>query len=363
MKKILLILIVLSFVWIFSPGASAQQYSDEFRNSVEPEDSLLSDDTDLNDPGAVMKDLEFENIFSYIWRRLSDAFKSAFNILVRGVALVLFSVLVSRCCGNIQNQNLQLLFSFIVSLSIALMCERSIHECAVALQKSIQDMLVFSSACIPAFSVVMISAGEGASAAVFSASLVFLGEAGTLIANNVLMPLTDVFMAIGICSAVSDEYNFGSFARNIRRFVVWLIGILILLFRYILRMQNAAASAGNHITQKYIRSALGSLIPMVGNTLSEGIDGIFAIASGVKTSFAIGGILIVLSLMLPTVLFIAVHAVCWNICKWFAEFMNDLTVRSIAGVMADCYYLMLALGVCVTLMGLFSFFGIITQVS
>ncbi len=363
MKKILLLLIVLSLAWVFSISTSAEQYSDEFRDSVELEDSLLSDDTDLNDPGSVLKDLEFENIFSYIWRRLSDAFKSAVNILVRGVALVLFSVLVNRCCGNIQNQNLLFLFSFIVSLSIALMCERSIHECAVNLQKSIEDMLVFSSACIPAFSVVMISAGEGASAAVFSASLVFLGEAGSLVANNVLMPLTDVFMAIGICSAVSDEYNFASIGRNIRRFVVWLIGILIVLFRFILRMQNAAALAGNHITQKYIRTALGGLVPMVGNTLSEGIDGIFAIASGVKTSFAIGGILIVLSIMLPVFISIAVHVLCWNGCKWFAEFMNDITVRSIAGVMTDCYYLMLALSGCVTLMGLFSFFGIITQVA
>ncbi len=363
MKKVVLILLILSFVCTFSINVSAEGYSDDFRDSVELEDSLLSNDTDLNDPGSIMKDLEFKNIFSYIWRRLSDAFKSAVDILARGVALVLFSVLVSRCCGNIQNQNLQLLFSFIVSLSIALMCERSIHECAVSLQKSIEDMLVFSSACIPAFSVVMISAGEGASAAVFSASLVFLGETGALIANNVLMPLTDVFMAIGICSAVSDEYNFASIGKNIRRFVVWLIGILIVLFRFIIRMQNATASAGNHITQKYIRTALGSLIPMVGNTLSEGIDGIFAIASGVKTSFAIGGILIVLSIMLPTFLSIAVHALCWNGCKWFAEFMNDITVRSIAGVMADCYYLMLALGGCITLMGLFSFFGIITQVA
>lgn len=324
---------------------------------------MLSDETDLNDPESVMENLKFGKIFSYLAEQFKQAFGEGLESLIKGIALVLLSVIVSRCSGNIQNQNLQLLFSFIVSISIALMCESSLRACAEDLQKAIEDMNVFATACIPSFSVVMIAAGEGIGSTVFSAAMVLLGEVGTLVSKNLLLPLTEVYLAIGVCSAVSDEYNFAAVSKNIRKFIIWAIGILVLLFRTVLKLQTGAAAAGDRVTQKYIRSAVGGLIPMVGNTLSQGVDGLFTVASGVKTSFAIAGVLIVLSVILPALIRIGVHALIWSFCRWIAEFMNDSTVRSIAEVLANSFYMMLALGGCVALLGLFSFFGIMTQVT
>lgn len=364
MKKILTLCGIFFLSFLLIPTVYCENtYSDDFRNSVDLKDSLLSEDTDLNDPEGIMKDIKTENIFSYLFQQIKNAFGEVLKTLVQGIALVLLSVILNRCSGNIQNQNLQMLFSFIVSLAIALMCEGGLRSCASALQKAVEDMRVLTTACIPSFSVVMIAAGEGMGASVFSASMVLLGELGTVLSDHLLMPLTDVFLAIGICSAVSDEYNFASISKNIRRFVIWSIGILMVIFRLIMKLQTGAASAGDRLTQKYIRSAVGGLIPMVGNTLSQGVDGLFAAAAGVKTTFAIAGVLIVLSITLPVLIQIGVHGLIWSLCKWVADFMNDTTVRSVADVLANSFYMMLALGGCVTLMGLFSFFGLITQVA
>ncbi len=364
MKKTLTIFFILFIGICLTASVRAEPaYSDDFRHSVETEDSLLSDETDLNDPGSVMEDLQFDHVFSYLLRQFKDAFDDVLKTLIKGIAMVLLSVIVNRCSGNIRNQNLQMLFSFMVSLSIALMCEESLRSCAVAMQKGIENMNVFAMACIPSFSVVMIASGEGAGATVFSAAMVLLGEVGTLISKNILLPLTDVYLAIGVCSAVSDEYNFATIGKNIRRFVIWMVGLLVLAFRTVMRLQNSAAAAGDQLARKYIRSAVGGLIPMVGNTLSQGVDGLFAVASGVKTSFAIAGVLIILSIILPILIQIGVNGLSWSFCRWIAEFMNDSTVRSIADVLANSFYLMLALGGCVALMGLFSLFGVMTQVS
>lgn len=356
--------VLLCFLILLAVPAHGEEdvYNDDFRYSVTPEDSLLSDTTDLQDSGSVMEDLKFEHIFSHLMNWISTGLKGGLKTLTTGIALVLLSVIVSRCGGNIQNQNLQMLFSFTVSLSIALMCESSLQTSANALREAIENMKVFTTACIPSFSVVMIAAGEGASATVFAGAMVLLGELGTLIAESLLLPITDVYLAIGICSAVSDEYNFAAIGKNIRRFVIWAIGLLAVGFRLILKLQTSAAAAGDQVTKKYIKSAVGSLIPMVGNTLSEGVEGLFTVASGVKTSFAVAGVLIILSIMLPVLISIGIHGLSWGFCRWIADFMNDTTVRSIADVLANSFYLMLALGGSVALMGLFSFFGIMVQV-
>lgn len=363
MKKTLMLCGIILWILMLNPGVIAEEgYSDEFRYSVVPEDSLLSDETDLNDPGSVMNDLKLGKILSYFIDQFKDAFGEGLKSLTQGIALVLFSVVANRCGGNIRNQNLQLLFSFVVSLSIVLMCENNLRGCALSLKKAMEDLGVFTAACIPSFSVVMIAAGEGAGATVFSAAMVLLGEVGALASKNLLMPLTDVYLAIGVCSAVSDEYNFSVISKNIRKFIIWFIGILTIIFRTVLKLQAGAAAAGDRVTQKYIRSAVVGLIPMVGNTLSQGVDGLFTIAAGVKTSFAIAGVLIVLSVVLPALIKIGVHGLIWSFCRWIAAFMNDSTVRSVSDVLANSFYLMLALGGCVALMGLFAFFGVMTQV-
>ena len=361
MKRLLILICILL---LLAPRAFGEEdgYNDDFRYSVTPEDSLLSESTDIEDHNSIKEDLEFQKIFAYFMRLIKSGLKASLKSLITGIAMVLLSVLVNRCSGNIQNQNLQMMFSFIVSISIALMCEGTLRGCAVALQETIENMGVFTAACIPSFSVVMIAAGEGASAAVFSAVMVLVGELGTLVSGGLLMPLTDVYLAIGICSAVSDEYNFSTIAKNIRRFIIWSISLLTIVFRLILKLQASAASAGDQLTKKYIKSAIGTLIPLVGGTLQQGIDGLFTMAAGVKTSFAIAGVLMVLSLMLPSLISIGIHGIVWSLCRWVAEFLNDSTIRSIADVLANSFYLMLALGGSVALMGLFSFFGIMVAV-
>ena len=109
----------------------------------------------------------------------------------------------------------------------------------------------------------------------------------------------------------------------------------MMAFQMMMKLQSGAAAAGDQVAKKYIRSALASLIPMVGNTLSDGIDGLFALASGVRVSFAIAGVLIIISIVLPSLLSIMIYGFGWKFCRWTAELMNDAAMRSISDVLAN----------------------------
>lgn len=363
MKKNILFVFLILLVISRPINCFAESYNDDFRNSVSPEESLLSENTDLNDPESIKKDLSFEHIFSFIWDQFCSSFRDASKGLMLGISLIFLSALINRSSDNLSNQSIKKIFGIVVSVAMVLMIEVNLNNCASSLQVAIQNMSVFTAACIPSFSVVMIAAGEGGSAAVFSGALVFLGEAGALVSKSLLLPLMDVYLSIGICSAVSDEYNFSFLANQLKKFIIWFVGIVLLVLRLIMRLQTSTATAGDAIIKKYIRAAVGGMIPMVGNTLSQGVDGLFAIANGVKTTFSIAGVLIVISIMLPTLINIGVFGFSWSICRWVSGFMNENTIQRISSVLANGFYLMLALGGAVTLMGLFSFFGIMTQVS
>ena len=363
MKKIIIIVLSFLLVILHPISSFAEPYNDDFRHSIPLENSLLSEDTDLNNPESIKNDLSFAHFFEFIWEQFCASFCEASQGLILGVSLIFLSALINRSSDNLSNQNIKKIFGMVVSMAMVLMIEVNLRNCASSLQAAIQNMGIFTAACIPSFSVVMIAAGEGGTAAVFSGALVFLGEAGALVSKSLLLPLMDVYLSIGICSAVSDEYNFSSIAIQLKKFIIWFIGFVLLVLRLIMRLQTSTSSAGDALMKKYIRAAVGGMIPMVGNTLSQGVDGLFAIAAGVKTTFSIAGVLIVLSIMLPSLINIGVYGFSWSICKWISGFMNESTVERISSVLANGFYLMLALGGAVTLMGLFSFFGIMTQVS
>ena len=360
MKRVFLVCLI--FLWFTALPCYAETYSDSFTDAIEPEQPLLSDSSDPNNPESLMQDLKPRRIFSYLWTQIKVSFRDAASTLSRGVALVLLSVLLDRLTDSVSRGKNHAVFNLVMALSVFLICSESLSTSLSSLQKAIDDMGVFTAACIPSFSVVMIAAGEGIGAGIFSATMILVGEIGTLVSKNLLLPLTQVYLSLGICSIVGGEYDFSSLSRNIRKFVVWCVGILVFLFRTVLKLQFTTAAAGDRMAQKYLQMAVGTLIPMVGSSLSQGVDGLFSVASGVKTSFAVAGVLIVLSVMIPVLIRVGIYGAIWSLCRWFSSYINEKSVGTIAGVLENGFYMMLALGGCMALMGLFSFFGIMSQI-
>ncbi len=361
MKRILIIFILL-FLFAYPAEAEEERYSDDFRRSVELENSLLPDEIDLQEPEQLRDQLSWERI----WEYLKDLFKKTialgFQILIPGISMVMLSVWVNYCGNTFAGNSSRVVFALILSLSMALLGQKNLQEAANLMQSALESMKVFCTACIPSFSVVMIAAGENAGAAVFSSLMVLLGEVGVFVSSNLLMPLIHIYLSIGVCSAVGDEYNFSAVSQYIRRFLIWIIGLSVTGFRLILKLQAGAAAAGDLVAKKYIKSAVAGLIPFVGGSLSQGVDGLFSVATGAKTTFAIAGVLILISVMLPSLLMAGVYGFSWSLCRWLASFLNDKTAVKITDVLSNGYFLLLALGGGVTMMGLFSFFGLITWV-
>ena len=358
MKRILLILFLLAFL---SPVSFGEEYADDFRYAVDPDDPLLSSQTELQDPSGLSEDLRFNSFVAYFFRQIAAAGKKGFKMLAFGVALALFSALVGRLSGSMRNRNYQLIFSFVVSLSAAMMCGGFLQQTASELQAALKSMKVFTAACIPSFTVVMIGAGESGGASVFSALMVALGEISALISDAVLLPLTDVYLALGICVSVSDEFHLEKFAARIKKILTGAIGLCVGAFHLIGKLQSSAANAGDTVLKKTIRSAVGSMIPMVGSNLAEGLEGLFAAANGVKTSFAIAGVLIVLSVMCPVLIHAGLYGLCWSGCRWLAEFLDEKAISELFKVLSDGFYMVLILGCGVTFMGLLSFFGLMVK--
>ncbi len=362
MKRILIAIFILIF-FVLPVDAAEEGYSDDFRDSVELEDSLLPEEVDLQEPDALQEQLGWEPISHYLGGLFKKTFSLGFQILIPGFSMVMLSVWVHHCCNTFAGTAVKTVFSLILALSMALLGQKHLQEAVNMMQAALESMKVFCTACIPSFSVVMIAAGENAGAAVFSSLMVLLGEVGVFVSSNLLMPLIHIYLSIGVCSAVGDEYNFSAVSKYIRRFIIWIIGIAVAGFRLILKLQVGAAAAGDLVAKKYIKIAVAGLIPFVGGSLSQGVEGLFSVATGAKTTFAIAGVLILVSVMLPSLLMAGIYGLSWSLCRWIATFLNDKTAVKITDVLSNGYYLILALGGGVTMMGLFSFFGLITWVA
>ena len=361
MKKMVLITLLL---WVIVFPASAEEgYPTDFLDSVEIEDGLLSDETDLQDHNALQKELSIDHILEYLRKLLHKTIASAGKILLPGMSMILLSVWVNYCCQSFSGDGIKTAFSLVLTLSMTLIGQRGLKNAVEVLGKALENMKIFCTACIPSFSVVLISAGENGGAAVFSSLMILLGEVGVFVSSHLLMPLVHIYLSIGACAAVGDEYNFSAVAQYIRRFAIWAIGLAVAGFRLILKLQVGAATAGDLVAKKYIKSAVAGLIPFVGGSLSQGVDGLFAVASGAKGTFAVAGVLTLISVMLPSLLTVGLYGLCWSICRWVAGFLNDRSAGKMADVLANGYYLLLALGGGITMMGLFSFFGLISWVA
>lgn len=296
---------------------------------------------------GVAEKVDFDGVFGYILDLLSTQFKNCTYLFVSlSVVILLFSF-----ADNFDFSGRKVLKSItgsVITLSILAICSTTLQSSLETLYKNVDTMKIFSTAAVPVIVTACISSGETFSAAVFSSAVSFSSTTFEYITDEILLPLIIIFIAIGVVGNLSDRFNITSLGTQIKKFIKWVIGIFVSIFSISLSLQNFLSKSSDTLTRRSIKMAVGSFIPMIGNTLSGSVDSLFSLAANSKTSFAIVGVIIISVIFLPSIIGNLCYGGVMSLVKSISVFLGcDKAVKAVA-VVADVFYIITAItSVCV----------------
>ena len=282
----------------------------------------LSSDTILNLSGGDFLHMVGQGILVKLREPLA--------LLATLLGVVLLSSLLGAFEMSFDASGLNRAFQVVSVLCISAIIVTPVMQILQSTTELIQQVGDFLLSFIPVFTGIISVSGKPLSAFAYNATLVGVVEAVSFTAQNLLIPLSGVYLALCLTGAVSDQIQIGGITRSIKKVVLWALGFLMTIFIAILTIKSFVANSADSVTLRAGKYLIGSFVPVVGGAVSDALtvlQGSFAVVRSTVGAFDILAILIC---FLPGI----VSILLMNTALKIAQIVSDmLSVKRVSGLL------------------------------
>lgn len=352
-KKILIVIFLIALILIPVCAFAQEEYNEEeYNQTLEQFDLSFLEELDedtykvLDELG--LTDFDYNKIIDFSFSDIADYLK---EMIANGVKKPLYScgiilliiILSSFFQGfreSVNDSEMISLLSTVSALVIAVLLVSQLKYSISSACAAISVCADFIFAFVPAFCIIVATSGNTVTAFSTNTLLLSLAQALNFISENIFLPLSNCFLAIGICSGIRSELNLQQLIFNLKKYLTTAISVCATAFVSILSIKTAVSARADAIGLRSMRFAINSVVPVIGGAISEGLLSIQAYSSLIKSSVGIVGIIAVLTVFVPPVLNVSFWRLFLSLCRTVSDIFNDRSVSSVLKAFEDSLLIM-----------------------
>lgn len=228
---------------------------------------------------------------------------------------------------------------FLVLLGICLFSFKAVLQLA---GKTIDNMVDFSLASLPALTALLAAQGSVVSSALFHPLIVFgINFFGTFI-SRVIFPLIFFSAVLGLVDHFSPHFKVSRLSDLFKELSTWALGISMTVFVGILTVQGAAGTVADAVSLRTAKYMTGAFVPVVGKVLSDAVETVAGASIILKNSIYLTGVALLLLLTLFPLLKVAAIALIYKLSAALVEPLGEGDLGSCINVMGNSLVLILA---------------------
>ncbi len=325
MKKIFITIAVLAFTLLFCMKASA---TDEIRDNLSEK---LFNETDgeiteiLDDFGITSLDFEkiynisFESIFSYYKDEFRVYLRDCINLFSKIFSIIILGGVVSLI---IEEKKYKSILSAILIPVVTLILTDEINLCISSALSLIKLNGNFLLSFVPAYAITIALSGNPATAITYNTIVLGFAEVISAVINFGFADIIGCFFCLSIGFSLNENINFSRFISSVNRFISFALGLISSVFAAMLSVKGIFSVASDSVASKGIRFAIGSLIPVIGSSISDAYSTLIGSINILKSSVAIVGIVAVVLINLPVVFEILLFNISLNALSFISELFD-----------------------------------------
>ncbi|MBQ7118092.1 MAG: hypothetical protein IJN88_07765, partial [Clostridia bacterium] len=305
MKKVVFIIILLSLCFGFALNVSAIE--DLEAELSERLFSAMDDDVGdlLQDFGITSLDSEsiynasFKSIFNYYKDSIKNYFKGNLELFAKVLSLIIIGAAASVIISEKRfTDMLSVLLIPIVTILLIDEINLTISS-ALSLMKLNGNLM---TAFVPVYAVAITVAGNPATALTYNTLVLGFAEIVSAVINYGLVDIIGCFFCVCIGFSVNKSINFSRFLNAVNRLITFIVGLGSSLFTSVLSVKGIFSVSTDSVMSKGIRFAIGSLIPVIGSSISDAYSSLLGSLGILKNSVAVIGIFALLIINFPVII-------------------------------------------------------------
>ena len=277
----------------FSMSAADYFDTDEVTDAIPQEGQEVLDDLGISGwSEESLLSLTPEQFLHTAWEAFAQAFRQPARMLAVLVGAALLTMLLEGTQDLHTAKSIQPVFGAVTVLCLAAVLSVPVLDCLRSITEVTDGAAAFLTAYIPVMTGILLTAGRTASAASYN-TLMFLGcEGAALLIRSVFLPVAGILLALGVTGSVTGDSRLQGVGKMIRRAAGWALGLVLILFIGLMTLQTSVSAAADTVTAKSAKYLLGSLIPVVGSSVSDAVMAARGCIDLIRTSVGGFGILV-----------------------------------------------------------------------
>ena len=347
-RRLCLFLLPLLIVLLFPLRASAAETPDadsiwqQLRDSLP---DLVSDRLpETPDADAVLELVGLRGLLSALLTGLGDGIASVLPFLSSLLGFTLLWAVADLLRVDTKSEGMRRLVGAALSATFATLIWERAKGGVSATVTLLRELAETVGGAIPVFTAVEIASGEGMRAAIGSSALSFGVAIVESVAASVLPTVAGCSFGFALIGSLGGEIRLDGIAKSLRGLYLTVLGLLSFLLTTSLAMQKTLVSSADTAAIRSAKYAVGTMIPIVGGTISSLVGTLGASMSLLKSTVGVGILAAILLLTLPPLVYLLLARFSFSIAGAVAHLLGLARLEGLFSEFRGVYDMMLAVG-------------------
>lgn len=276
------------------------------------------------------------------------------EVLGRLLAVALLCAVLSAVRQSAVSARLQGIFLVVATACILSFLGEPVFACIDQTVQALRECSLFVMSFTPVMSGILIAGGNPASAGAYNLILFFAAQILAELAARTLIPLLNIYLALCVVAPMAPLLQLDRVTAAIKSAACWGLGIITTLFVGMLSLQTVIGSGGDTLLLKASKFLAGSMIPVIGGTISDALGAAKGCVQLLKGAIGSFGILVAVLTFLPALLRVGMWYLSLKVSAWVSTMLGAGEVAKLLESIVQAFSILLALIACFALLVLVS---------
>ena len=317
----------------------------DFINEAQNYTGDFLEDVDLNNilSQAIQGKVDNKTIFQKILKLLGSEINTSLKTLISILVIIVIHGILKSITDNLENKNISQIIYFVQYILIVTLIMSNFTEIINLVNNTANDLVGFINLLMPLLLTLMIYTGSIATSSILEPVILFaINLIGNLI-KDILIPVVFIIVIFSIISKISERIQIEKLSKFLRSSVVWVLGIILTIFVGVVSLEGTLSSSVDGITAKTAKTAVSTVIPVVGKILGDVVDSVLGCGIILKNAVGIVGVIIIIGICIMPIIKIATLCIMYSLASAIVQPVADGKIVKILDEMGGVFKLLLGI--------------------
>ena len=317
----------------------------DFINEAQNYTGDFLEDVDLNNilSQAIQGKVDNKTIFQKILKLLGSEINTSLKTLISILVIIVIHGILKSITDNLENKNISQIIYFVQYILIVTLIMSNFTEIINLVKNTANDLVGFINMLMPLLLTLMIYTGSIATSSILEPVILFaINLIGNLI-KDILIPVVFIIVIFSIISKISERIQIEKLSKFLKSSVIWGLGVILTIFVGVVSLEGTLSSSVDGITAKTAKTAVSTVIPVVGKILGDVVDSVLGCGIILKNAVGIVGVIIIIGICIMPIIKIATLCIMYSLASAIVQPVADGKIVKILDEMGGVFKLLLGI--------------------